>query len=310
MISAAMVISTMVPGLQPAVFAEETVSPEIVLQTADRSFLTTIKNETGLDIAAPAQDGWLKEKTASVSGEDTADILLVCKGAGEEEEREILFESVALKTWKNLSLREQLGFFYLNYTDASGEKKELAEKNDGGELGEAQPLYTTKKVNLRETPDPGAEVLSVVPARTEVSADEVLPGWIRVDYNGTQGYIAHQFLVSDLSDIPQENAIASVAAAAPSVQVAEPSVQTAEPSAVYEASEAYDDYYDYTYEDAYTDPYAYTGGGAYETPGYSYDASSEGRYETGRVQYDNCDGSGTGYYEITYSDGSVEFEEY
>ena len=50
---------------------------------------------------------------------------------------------------------------------------------------------------------------------------------------------------------------------------------------------------------------------------YEYDAESEGetsasseRTEVGRQAYDDCDGSGHGYYEITYSDGSVEYEEY
>ena len=32
--------------------------------------------------------------------------------------------------------------------------------------------------------------------------------------------------------------------------------------------------------------------------------------EVGRQAYDDCDGSGHGYYEITYSDGSVGYEEY
>mgnify|MGYP000568014290 CR=1 FL=1 len=32
--------------------------------------------------------------------------------------------------------------------------------------------------------------------------------------------------------------------------------------------------------------------------------------EVSRQAYDDCDGSGHGYYEITYSDGSVRYEEY
>lgn len=35
-----------------------------------------------------------------------------------------------------------------------------------------------------------------------------------------------------------------------------------------------------------------------------------GRYEVSRQKFDDCDGSGHGYYEITYSDGTVETEEY
>lgn len=39
-------------------------------------------------------------------------------------------------------------------------------------------------------------------------------------------------------------------------------------------------------------------------------AAPQEKYEVGRQQYDDCDGSGHGYYEITYSDGSVGYEEY
>lgn len=39
-------------------------------------------------------------------------------------------------------------------------------------------------------------------------------------------------------------------------------------------------------------------------------SSNTGRYETHRVRVDDCDGSGHGYYEIYYSDGSVEYEAY
>ena len=42
--------------------------------------------------------------------------------------------------------------------------------------------------------------------------------------------------------------------------------------------------------------------GTYEAP------ASSGRTETGRTAVYDCDGSGHGYYEIYYSDGSVEYE--
>ncbi|MEY8426897.1 SH3 domain-containing protein [Lachnospiraceae bacterium 46-15] len=38
--------------------------------------------------------------------------------------------------------------------------------------------------------------------------------------------------------------------------------------------------------------------------------SGGGVYEVSRQAFDDCDGSGHGYYEITYSDGSVRTEEY
>ena len=47
--------------------------------------------------------------------------------------------------------------------------------------------------------------------------------------------------------------------------------------------------------------------GSYQEPA---QAAPQEKYEVGRQQYDDCDGSGHGYYEITYSDGSVGYEEY
>jgi len=38
--------------------------------------------------------------------------------------------------------------------------------------------------------------------------------------------------------------------------------------------------------------------------------SGGGVIEVSRQAFDDCDGSGHGYYEITYSDGSVRTEEY
>ena len=42
----------------------------------------------------------------------------------------------------------------------------------------------------------------------------------------------------------------------------------------------------------------------------SQSSGGGGRYEVSRQAYPDCDGSGHGYYEITYSDGSVETVEY
>lgn len=47
------------------------------------------------------------------------------------------------------------------------------------------------------------------------------------------------------------------------------------------------------------------------TPGSSTsDNEAEERTEVRREKYDDCDGSGHGYVEIYYSDGSMETEEY
>ena len=44
--------------------------------------------------------------------------------------------------------------------------------------------------------------------------------------------------------------------------------------------------------------------------GYTGDTGYVGVYEVSRQRFDDCDGSGHGYFAITYSDGSVAYEEY
>ena len=43
---------------------------------------------------------------------------------------------------------------------------------------------------------------------------------------------------------------------------------------------------------------------------FAAEAAASEPTEVSRQAYDDCDGSGHGYYEITYSDGSVRYEEY
>lgn len=45
-------------------------------------------------------------------------------------------------------------------------------------------------------------------------------------------------------------------------------------------------------------------------PGNGTDSGNTERVEVSREKYDDCDGSGHGYYEITYSDGTTEIVEY
>lgn len=45
-------------------------------------------------------------------------------------------------------------------------------------------------------------------------------------------------------------------------------------------------------------------------PGKTAEAAPQERVEVSRQAYDDCDGSGHGYFEITYSDGTVEIQEY
>ncbi len=95
----------------------------------------------------------------------------------------------------------------------------------------------------------------------------------------TEGYISAAYLTKE-----------KVTAAAP-----------AEAASSDWSEETYSDWYDYSSQD-----YEYYDDSSYE----DYGSADDGSGEVNRQQYLDCDGSGHGYYEITYADGSIGYEEF
>jgi hypothetical protein len=58
-----------------------------------------------------------------------------------------------------------------------------------------RPMVASQWVNLRRAPSRSAKVLLVVPPQALVHADSSAPGWRRVAYDGTVGWVAEQHLV-------------------------------------------------------------------------------------------------------------------
>ena len=109
----------------------------------------------------------------------------------------------------------------------------------------------------------------------EVTVTGAAPKWYKVVMGETTGYIARSFLSKD-----KESADAAVKAEEAAQAQAAAEAQAAAAAAAAQAS---------------------SGQSA---------AAPQGKYEVSRQAYDDCDGSGHGYYEIIYSDGSTAREEY
>lgn len=66
-------------------------------------------------------------------------------------------------------------------------------------------VWTTTGVNLRSEPNTDCQIVSVLDAETqlEVLSDE--GEWLKVSYNGTEGYVSSEFVTGDEpEDIPME----------------------------------------------------------------------------------------------------------
>lgn len=261
---------TSVPVLaeQEATAAEataETEAQETQEETAEDFAITAgdqsidVKNETAITVKEAAY--------AAEEGKETG-ILSVTEEGGTVH----TFENVTMGEWKEVTFVEEYGFVYVKYQDGNGQNMELVETADEKELEEPVTVYAVDNANVRSEAktDSSASYVTTVGEKATVTA--VVPGWLKIQIGGKEGYSYHSFFTED-----KEKADAELSKR----REAQAAAQAAQASA-----QSYDDY---------------QGGGQ---------SSYQGVYEVSRQAYDDCDGSGHGYYEITYSDGSVAIQEY
>ena len=197
-----------------------------------------------------------------------------------EDGTEHTFEDVKPEEWKEPSLYEEYGMFYISYKDANGKEQEAVEQADEKAFDAEKTMYTTAKVNVRVAPSTDAEVVKIVILGAEFKATAVCPGWIKVKGETIEGYVSHLYVTEDKEKVDKllaEKKAAEEAAAAAAAAQAAADAQAAVDAQAAAAAQA---------------------------------AASQPVTEVSRQAYDDCDGSGHGYYEITYSDGSVRYEEY
>lgn len=219
-------------------------------------------------------------------GEDDSEIWnLVLTEDGEDGEVHT-FENVTPDTWTEPAVEVQFGMLYITYKNEDGTEEEALETAKEKELEEPVTVYATTDVHVRKEASTEAESLKVTALGAEWKAVAAVPGWVKVEGDGITGYIFHSYVTEDKEMVDQlvKEAEEAKAAAAAAAQAAAQQNQSQSAPAVQPQAPA-------------TQP---------QEPA----PEPEAPYEVSRQKYDDCDGSGHGYWEITMSDGSVVIEEY
>ena len=131
-------------------------------------------------------------------------------------------------------------------------------------------MYVSGEVYMREAADKDAKAMTVLATGKEITVLGEEGDWYQVKVDDKEGYVVKKY-ITDSKEEAEAAAAAQQAAEAAAQQAAEQAAQ----QAAQQPSQ-----------------------------------SAGGKTEVSRQAYDDCDGSGHGYYEITYSDGSTAIEEY
>lgn len=253
--------------------AETEAAPDVEVKK-DGETIVTLKNESGY-VVKEAVVGAAEEETETAETETEAESEGTVTGlilTGEDGEVHV-FADADVTAMTDPVLVKDNGFLYIEYKNAEGKDKEAAETADEVEFDKEVTMYVVNDVYVRAEANGDSEVLAVASLGQEVTVTGAAPKWYKVVMGETTGYIARSFLSKD-----KESADAAVKAE-----------EAAQAQAAAEAQAA--------------------AAAAQASSGQSA-AAPQGKYEVSRQAYDDCDGSGHGYYEITYSDGSTAREEY
>ena len=258
--------------------AETEAAPDVEVKK-DGETIVTLKNESGY-VEKEAVVGAAEEETETAETETEAESEGIVTGltlTGEDGEVHV-FADADVTAMTDPVLVKDNGFLYIEYKNAEGKDKEAAETADEVEFDKEVTMYVVNDVYVRAEANGDSEALAVASLGQEVTVTGAAPKWYKVVMGETTGYIARSFLSKD-----KESADAAVKAEEAAQAQAAAEAQAAAAAAQQAASQA--------------------------SSGQSA-AAPQGKYEVSRQAYDDCDGSGHGYYEIIYSDGSTAREEY
>ena len=286
------VLGMTAPAVSAAETETETVSTELESESEteteaapdvevkqDGKTIVTLKNESGYVVkealagTTETAEEETETETAAEKEENVAGITLT----GEDGEVHV-FPDADVTTMTEPVLVKDHGFFYIQYKNAEGKEKEAAETAEEVEFDQPETMYVVNDVYIRAEANGDSEALAVASLGQEIRVIGAAPKWYKVEQGEVNGYIARSFLSKDKESadaaVKAEEAAQAQAAAAAAAQQAAAQQAAAQASAGQSS------------------------------------AAPQGKYEVSRQAYDDCDGSGHGYYEIIYSDGSTAREEY
>ena len=164
-------------------------------------------------------------------------------------------------------------------TETASETEKAAETE-----AKEKTMYVSGDVYMREAADKDAKAVTVLATGKEITVLGEEGDWYQVKVDDKEGYVVKKY-ITDSKEEAEAAAKAKQDAeeAAAAQQAAEAAAQQAAEQAAQQAAQQ-----------------------ASQSAG----STAGGKTEVSRQAYDDCDGSGHGYYEITYSDGSTAIEEY
>ena len=190
-----------------------------------------------------------------------------------------------------LALVKYGSFLALQYdSKEQNASKRLVEEGDELLFAEAKTMYVLDDVYVRAQPEFDAEPVLVAGRGSEIQVTGEFPKWYQLQLENGEGFISKSYVTPKKEEAEQAAAADAQARAAKAAA----EQQAAEQAAQEEAAWA-----DQT-----------QAGDASWSGGDTAEAAPQERVEVSRQAYDDCDGSGHGYFEITYSDGTVEIQEY
>ncbi len=281
------VLGMTAPAVSAAETETETVSTELESESEteteaapdvevkqDGKTIVTLKNESGYVVkeALAGTTETAEEETETETAAEKEENVAGITLTGEDGEVHA-FPDADVTTMTEPVLVKDHGFLYIQYKNAEGKEKEAAETAEEVEFDQPETMYVVNDVYIRAEANGDSEALAVASLGQEIRVIGAAPKWYKVEQGEVTGYIARSFLSKD-----KESADAAVKA--------EEAAQ-AQAAAAAAAQQA-----------------------AAQASAGQNSAAPQGKYEVSRQAYDDCDGSGHGYYEIIYSDGSTAREEY
>lgn len=273
-----------------AVFAEDAAAQEAEAQDSDGEATAedftiafdggelSVTNQTTQTIKeAKLVEAAADDSKEADNSEETADVSKEAKMdlvLTEEDGTEHTFQDVTVDKWKDAVLVNSYEFLYINYKDESGKDQEAAETADERTFDEPITMYVSANVHVRKEADKESESLKVAALGDEFKVIAAVPGWFKVENGDDTGYVFHSYLTEDKAAVDALVKAKQEADAAAAQAAAAAAAQAAQQQAAAAA------------------------------------AQPAQKTEVSRQAYDDCDGSGHGYYEITWSDGSVTYENY
>lgn len=273
-----------------AVFAEDAAAQEAEAQDSDGEATAedftiafdggelSVTNQTTQTIKeAKLVEAAADDSEEADNSEETADASKEAKMnlvLTEEDGTEHTFQDVTVDKWKDAVLMNSYEFLYINYKDESGKDQEAAETADERTFDEPITMYVSANVHVRKEADKESESLKVAALGDEFKVIAAVPGWFKVENGDDTGYVFHSYLTEDKAAVDALVKAKQEADAAAAQAAAAAAAQAAQQQAAAAA------------------------------------AQPAQKTEVSRQAYDDCDGSGHGYYEITWSDGSVTYENY